>query len=106
MLDPNSIATSCVNLINDITSLPMHITVFMNDIRGARKDTDMISRELTLLVLCLGALRTNCHFDQVTYNEASRKGIEAALLNIDDLAQQIKDLLQKLSSGRLGRRIH
>ena len=105
MLDPLTTATSCISLINGITSLTLHIAVFVNDVRGARKDMDLISRELTSLSLCLGALRTDCQSHQIEYAEASRKGIEQALLNIDVLTHQVKDLLQKLSSGRLGRRV-
>jgi hypothetical protein len=105
MLDPLTITTSCISLINGITSLTLHIAAFVNDVRGARKDMDLISRELTSLSLCLGALRTDCQSDRVDYPDASRKGIEQALLNIDVLTQQVKDILQKLSSGRLGRRI-
>lgn len=105
MLDPLTIATSCLSLINGITSLTMHITVFVNDVRGARKDMDLISRELISLSLCLGALRTDCQSNRVDYPEASHVGIERTLLSIDVLTQQVKDVLQKLSSGKLGRRI-
>lgn len=66
---------------------------------------DLISRDLTSLSLCFGALRTDCQAHRVDYPKPSRRGIERALLNIDVLTQQIKDLLQKLSSGKLGRRI-
>ena len=105
MLDPLTIATSCLSLINGIASLTLHITAFVNDVRGARKDMDMISRELTSLSLCLGALSTDCQSQRVRYPETSQKGIEGALLNIDVLTHQVKNLLQNLSSGRLGRRI-
>jgi hypothetical protein len=105
MLDPLTTATSCISLINGITSLTLHIAAFVNDVRGARKDMDLISRELTSLSLCLGTLRTDCQSDRVDYPDASRKGIEQALLNIDVLTQQVKDMLQKQSSARLGQRI-
>lgn len=105
MLDPFIIATSCLSLINGITSLTMHITVFVNDVIGARKNMDLISRELISLTLFLGALRTDCQLQRVNYPEAARKGLEQALPKINVLTHQINDLLQKLSSGRLGRRI-
>jgi hypothetical protein len=104
-MEPLTITTTCLGLINGIASLAQHITVFVNDVRGARKDMDMISRELTSLSLCLEALRTDCKSERVQYPKASRKCLEGALLNIDVVTQQVKDLLQRLSSGRLGRRI-
>jgi hypothetical protein len=104
-MEPLTIATTCLGLINGIASLAQHITVFVNDVRGARKDMDMISRELASLSLCLEALRTDCRSERVQYPKASRKCLEGALLNIDVVTQQVKDLLQRLSSGRLGRRI-
>ena len=104
-MEPLTIATTCLGLINGIASLAQHISVFVNDVRGARKDMDMISRELASLSLCLEALRTDCRSERVQYPKASRKCLQGALLNIDVVTQQVKDLLQRLSSGRLGRRI-
>lgn len=105
MCEPLSIAITCVGLIGGIASLTLHIAVFCNDVRGVRKDMNTISRELMSLSLCLGALQTDCQSKLVTYPEVAREGLGQALLNIDVLTQQIKDIIDKLSSGRLGRRI-
>lgn len=105
MIEPLSIATTCIGLIGGIASLTLHIAAFCNDVRGARKDMNLISRELASLSLCLGALQTDCQSQRIEYPEVAREGIGQALLNIDILTQQMKDIINKLSSGKLGRRI-
>ena len=104
-MEPLSITTGCVGLISGITNLSMHIALFVSEVRSARKDMDAVQRELASLSLCLEALRIDCSSRRVDYPEAIRENLAQALINCDVITQQIKELLNKLSSGRLGRRI-
>src|SRR2546421_10800485 len=104
-MEPLSITTGCVGLISGITNLSMHIALFVSEIRSDRKDMNAVQRELASLSLCLEALRIDCSSRRVDYPEAIRENLAQALVNCDVITQQIKELLNKLSSGRLGRRI-
>lgn len=104
-MEPLSITTGCVGLISGIANLSMHIALFVSEVRSARKDMDAVQRELASLSLCLEALRIDCSSRRVDYPEAIRENLAQALINCDVITQQIKELLNKLSSGRLGRRI-
>jgi hypothetical protein len=66
---------------------------------------DAVQRELASLSLCLEALRIDCSSRLVDFPEAIRGNLTQALINCDVITQQINELLNKLSSGRLGRRI-
>jgi hypothetical protein len=104
-MDPLSIATACVSLTAGVTNLTMRITVFVSEVKGARKDMDAVAREITSLHLCLGALKDDGTRAEALFSESMRKNIHEIILNCDIIVQQINDVLIKLSSGRLGRRI-
>ncbi len=53
----SSIAAACVSLLAAITTLSKQLTPFVIATRGARKDVDGFSRELTSLELCVCTLK-------------------------------------------------
>ena len=104
-MDPISITTGCVSLIGTIGTFSRYIALFVSEVRNARKDMDAVYRELGSLSLCLESLRTDCSTGSVGYSKSLRTQLGLSLNNCDIIIQQMKDLLQKLQSNRLGRRI-
>jgi len=102
-MDPLSITTACVSLLSGITNLSKHISVFISEVRDARKDMDAVSRELTSLALCLELLRDDS--TTINYSEGFRKDLIGVLQSCDFITHQMKAILRKLSSGNVGRRI-
>lgn len=64
---------------------------------------DAVSRELTSLKLCLESLRDDARNDILP--KEIQQNISAIVRNCDRVAKEIADLLQKLSSANLGRRM-
>ncbi|KAJ9604482.1 hypothetical protein H2200_011318 [Cladophialophora chaetospira] len=104
-MDPLSIASGCVALSGNIANLIYKITHFALQVRAARKDMDAVARELTSLRMSLSTLEDDEQKRHVTYPPGMSQQIREILLNIDVVTQQINDLLTRLSSGKLGRRI-
>lgn len=107
-MDPASalgITSTCMTLSAHAGTVIMRITVFVSQVRNARKDLDAVSRELTSLQLCLSALKDDQQLVSLNLPEAMRTQISQILVNIDLVLNQISDKLIKLSSGKLGRRI-
>lgn len=107
-MDPVSalaIVSSCVSLATKSGTLIMRINVFVSEVRNARKDLDGVSRELTSLQLCLSALKDDQQLGSLNQPETMKIQINQILVNIDLILNQISDILIKLSSGKLGRRI-
>lgn len=105
MADPLSIITGCAGLIGGITTISARIANFVSSVRESRKDMQAVAYELVSLSLCLEALRNDCWSCKVEYPEAMQRQLQEILVNCDLVLQQIDDLLIKLSSGRLGRKI-
>lgn len=107
-MDPVSalaIASSCMSLATKSGTLIMRITVLVSEVRDARKDLDGVSRELTSLQLGLSALKDDQQLGALNLPEAMKPQIAQILVNIDLVLNQISDMLIKLSSGKLGRRV-
>lgn len=104
-MDPLSIASCCVSLSGGVANLVYKVTHFALQVRSARKDMDAVVRELTSLKMSLMMLEDDNASRHVLYPSEMKKQIHEILLNIEVITQQINDLLTRLSSGKLGRRI-
>lgn len=102
-MDPISITTACVGLIAAIAQLSIQLGAFVSDVRDARKDMDAVLRELGSLSLCLQTLRDDSANSSLP--ESLRTSLGAILHNCDIIVKQIQALLDKMSSGNLGRRV-
>jgi hypothetical protein len=99
------ITIGCVSLIVTIGTFSRYVAIFVSEVRNARKVMYSVYRELGSLSLCLESLRTDCSTGSVGYSKVLRTQLGLSLNNCDIIIQQMKDLLQKLQSNRLGRRI-
>lgn len=102
-MDP--ITVGCVGLAYTISMLLLKITAFVSEVRSSRKDMDAVVRELMSLQLSLGALKDNELVSGVNYPEQIRDCIKQVIVNCEITTQQMTELLLKLQSGKLGRRI-
>lgn len=105
MVEPLVIVTSCVSIIGGVTTLMMKIGIFVCEVKAARKDMDAVHRELSSLQLCLTALRNDEMSGRPTIPVDIQDQINQILVNIEMTVNQINDMLIKLGSGKLGRRI-
>src|SRR6266511_2567598 len=102
-MDPFSISTASVGLIASIAALSVQINTFVSQVRDARKDMEAISHELSSLSMFLGMLRVDS--TEFKYPESLQQNLVAVMQNCDYVTRQMQDLLQRFSSGRLGRRM-
>ena len=102
-MDPFSVSTGCVGLLAAIAQLSIQIRTFVAGVREARHDMDLVSRELTSLSLCLETLRDDS--ERIKYPAGVQVNLIAVLKNCDRVTQDMQALLEKASSGSLGRRI-
>lgn len=104
-MDPLSITAASVGLANGVGVLLSRITIFVMEVRSARKDMDTVVRELQSLQLSLVTLKGD---EQTSVNPLPptiKQQVLQIIVNCDVVTQQMNDLLVKLTSGRLGRRI-
>lgn len=105
MVEPLVIASSCVSITAGLANLMMKIGVFVSEVKAARKDMDAVHRELSSLQLCLTALRNDEMSGKPSIPADLRDQVNQILVNIEMTINQINDMLIKLGSGKLGRRI-
>lgn len=98
-----AIAVACASLISGVVTLSKQITSFVSDVRASRKDMDAVSRELSSLTLCVEALRDDS--SKINFPESLQQNLVDVLRNCDDVTKEIQDLLRKLSSESLRRRM-
>jgi hypothetical protein len=104
-MDPLSISAAAVGLTANVTKLIYRVITFCGEVRGARKDMDAVARELISLQLSLKTLRDDEQRSVVPYPDKVRQHLKDLILNCDIVTQQINEVLRRLLSGRLGRRI-
>jgi hypothetical protein len=98
-----AITVACASLISGVVTLSKQITTFVSDVRASRKDMDAVSRELSSLTLCLEALRDDS--SKISFPESLQQNLVGVLRNCDDVTKEMQNLLRKLSSESLRRRI-
>ena len=102
-MDPLSTVAACIGLASGIATLLTRASTFVMEVKGSRKDLDLICRELVSLQLVLGALKDDEGLKSLP--QKVQNHIAQILLSCDLIVQQINDSLLKLMTGRLGRRI-
>ena len=105
MTEPVALAVTvaCASLLSSVVALSRQITIFVIDVRAARKDLDAVSRELSSLALCLEVLRHDS--SKINFPTRLQQNMVGILGNCDNVAKEMQDLLRKLSSGSLTRRM-
>lgn len=102
-MDPLSITSACSSLLIGVTKLSVQITNFVSSVRGARRDIDAVSRELTSLALCLETLRNESATAE--FPDDFRGNLLSVLGNCDAVVKEIADVLVRLqrsvSAGRM-----
>jgi chromosome segregation ATPase len=98
-----AITVASASLISGIVTLSKQVTTFVSDVRAARKDMEAVSGELSSLTLCLEALRNDSL--NIKFSESLQQNLVGVLRNCDDVIKEMQDLLKKLSSESLGRRM-
>lgn len=93
---------SCIGLIASITQLTAQIVSFV-PVRDARCDREAVSSELISLSLCLEILRDDS--TSMYYPDRLQQNLLAVLKNCDIVTKDMSNLLQKLSSANMARRI-
>jgi hypothetical protein len=83
--------------------LMIEINSFVSAVRDARGDMADVNRELSSLSFSLSILQEDA--GKVSYPESLEKSLTEVLRNCDRVTTQMKVLLDKLSSMKLGRRI-
>jgi hypothetical protein len=98
-----AITVACASLISSVLTLSKQIATFVSDVRAARKDMDAVSRELSSLTLSLEGLRSDS--SKINFPDSLRRNLVDVLRNCDDVTKEMQDLLSKLSSASLRRRM-
>ncbi|KAK5950067.1 hypothetical protein OHC33_008782 [Knufia fluminis] len=104
-MDPLSITASAGSIFGALISCTKTITSFVSTVRAARTEMDAVQQELTSLKLCLDVLEDDDEQYRVRYPEEMRTKIGDIKTNIEMNCIQIRNMLNKLQSGKLGRRI-
>jgi hypothetical protein len=102
-MDPFTLSTACVGLLAGVAQLSVQINQFVSSVREAHSDMDAVLQELNSLSLCLEALRDDSAC--IRYPQTLRNNLIAVLRNCDHVTGDMQNLLHKLSSRHLGRRI-
>lgn len=102
-MDPLSIASACSGLLLGVNKLSVQITNFVSSVRGARRDIDAVSRELTSLALCLQTLRDDS--TTVNFPENARGNLLSVLSNCDTVVKDIASMLLRLQASVSGGRM-
>ena len=99
------VAHTCVTVLSTVASLSIQITSFVSQVRDARRDMDTVSRELSSLSSCLQMLHDDCAGGQVNYPQKLQQSLVEVLRNCEGVLEEMQELLKKLASGNIGRRV-
>ena len=94
MTEPVALAVTvaCASLLSSVVALSRQITIFVIDVRAARKDLDAVSRELSSLALCLEVLRHDS--SKINFPKRLQQNMVGILGNCDNVAKEMQDLLR------------
>jgi Fungal N-terminal domain of STAND proteins len=102
-MDPFTVSTACVGLLAAVAQLTGQLTGFVSAVRESVRDLRAVNRELASLSLCLEALRDDSN--SMEYPSGLEQNLLAVLENCDVVTKQMVALIQKMSSGSVGRRV-
>lgn len=102
-MEPLSITAACTTIVANVAKLIIDINTFVTSVRDARADMAAVNRELSSLSFSLSILQEDA--SKVAYPENMEKNLLGILQNCDLSTTEMKALLEKLSSMKLGRRV-
>jgi transcriptional regulator of heat shock response len=101
-MDPLSITATCVGLASSITRTSLVVISFVKDVRSARSDLDVISRELSSLKTILELLTEDVS-DSTTQSipQTLQKQITGIVTNCTEVVVDIEKTLVKHEGGKM-----
>jgi len=102
-MEPLTVAGTCTALVTSISKILIKITIFVQQVRAARRDLDSVSRELYSLKTLLGLLAhdTSEERDAVTPSRGFLTSLEKYVVgvvgNCSIVIGELEKLLQKYS---------
>lgn len=102
-MDPFTVSTTCIALLATVAQLSIQVTSFLSGVREAGRDMRAVSLELTSLSLCLEALRDDSR--NIKYPQGLQRNLLAVMNNCNAVTKQMSELIEKMSSASLGRRL-
>ncbi|KAH6954782.1 hypothetical protein DER45DRAFT_571095 [Fusarium avenaceum] len=97
-MDPLSIASGCVGLVQAIGSLSFSIHAFVRTCREARSDLDRVSRELVSLQTVLELIQEDVTDDATTFPQTLERHVSGIVLNCNSVVTEIQECITKYSS--------
>ena len=103
-MDPLSITATCVGLASTITRTSLVVISFVKDVRSARSDLDVISRELSSIKTILELLAEDFN-DSSTHSipQTLQKQITGIVTNCTGVVVDIEKTLVKHGGGRMNK---
>ena len=103
-MDPLSITATCVGLASTITRTSLVVISFVKDVRSARSDLDVISRELSSLKIILELLAEDVN-DSTTLSipQTLQKQITGIITNCTGVVVDIEKTLVEHGGGRMNK---
>jgi hypothetical protein len=103
-MDPLSITATCVGLASTITRTSLAVISFVKDVRSARSDLDVISRELSSLKIILELLAEDVN-DSTTLSipQTLQKQITGIITNCTGVVVDIEKTLVEHGGGRMNK---
>jgi hypothetical protein len=101
LMDPLSIASACVALAASIGKVSVQINDFCRQVRDARRDLDLVTRELGSLKTTLDILADDIKDPDHAFPSYLGKQIFDLVANCNDVVEQVRQLLNKYEGGGL-----
>ena len=103
-MDPLSITATCVGLASTITRTSLVVISFLKDVRSARSDLNVVSRELGSLKIILELLAEDVN-DSTTQSipQTLQKQITGIVTNCTGVVVDIEKTLVKHGGGRMNK---
>jgi hypothetical protein len=101
-MDPLSVTTACFGLISTITSASLVVIGFVKDVRAARSDLDVVSRELISLKTILELLADDVNdSSNEPIPQTLQKQIVGIVANCTGVVVDIEKTLKKHEGGKV-----
>jgi hypothetical protein len=103
-MDPLSITTACFGLISTIASASLVVIGFVKDVRAARSDLDVVSRELISLKTILELLADDVNdSSSESIPQTLQKQIAGIVTNCTGVVVDIEKKLKKFEGGKVSK---
>ena len=96
-MDPLSLTVGIASLLTTVIKTSISITTFVRTVRGARKDLEHVTRELSSLQLSLSMLSEDC--EEIELPASLEGNLRNVLKNCEVVVSEIERTLQKMKDG-------